>query len=446
MTAMSNVAAPPTAPCYRITGDELPALLDSFLTVEDFLHDYWGQRSIYIPGCAAKLKTLLQKSTFDIQDFRDGLLVPAGNGETVSAHGSESASDVQSVYYEQRNLAALPDLQAADRTIEDKGTLLTEGTGNSTLARFGAALKAQLRFAGELMVTQSYSGKDSGVPMHMDRSCVIVLQCEGSKRWLYSERPHLPWPAGTVAFAADGQPHYTDHDPSPWAEAACAAPGEVELREIVLSPGDVLILPAGALHSTSATSEYSISISFLFTPATFPDLLLAALRERLLASPAQRFVPALTGSGYWSGCVDEAREALSSSSVLEPELRHARAMAIAQPGERTLEAMSLDDCREVPPLQPRDKLTLSRSAPVLAARNSEGGYTLYRASQNVPMPRTWNSTLERAFQLRVFCALDLDPDALTTEDLLEGLQALRGAGFVELAGETESGPAIVRIG
>jgi len=442
---MPNVAAPPAVSGYRITGNELPTLLGATLSVEAFLNDYWGQRSIYIPGSSAKLQALLQRSTFDIRDFRDGLRVRNGHGQTVSAHGSESASDVQSVYYEQRNLAALPDLKAADRTIEDKGTLLTEGTGSSTLARFGAALKAQLRFAGELMVTQSYSGKASGVPMHMDRSCVIVVQCEGSKRWLYGERPHLSWPAGTVAFAADGAPHYTDHDPSPWAEASSAAPGEVELREIVLSPGDALVLPAGALHSTSATSEYSISISFLFTPSAFPDLLLGALRERLLASPNQRFVPASSGSGYWRQCVNEARVALSNLSLLEAELTHARAMAIAQPGERTLEAMDLNVSAEGPPLLPEDKMTFSRSSPVLAARNAEGGYTLYRASQNVPMPTTWNSTLERAFQLRVFRALDLDPETPAIEDLLEGLQALADAGFVERAVEAELGPTVVRI-
>ncbi len=93
-----------------------------------------------------------------------------------------------------------------------------------------------------------------GFAAHYDVHDVFVLQIAGQKRWLVHE-PVIPLPLRS-------QPA-TDHR----AEVEQAAGGPA-LIDGVLSPGDVLYLPRGYLHSATALGEVSAHLTVGVHPVT----------------------------------------------------------------------------------------------------------------------------------------------------------------------------------
>lgn len=124
------------------------------------------------------------------------------------------------------------------------------------------------------------SSPGAGFAMHMDAHHVFVIQLSGRKRWqvtdpaavatmfggkLAGDRPVHTWPR-------DGEP-IVDEDGEP-------IPAPTELRTIELAPGDVLYMPPGAWHTTSAlTRSMAVSLSPPRAPAL--RLVLALLEQEL---------------------------------------------------------------------------------------------------------------------------------------------------------------------
>src|SRR5262249_19597196 len=136
-------------------------------------------------------------------------------------------------------------------------TILAYNICDLRLSRLGAAFKAQLNHLGDVCVHASLSPCSFGAAAHFDKTSAFFIQCEGSRRYLVSEEPVLGWPLGSAVFAADGTGQYFDHDAEPWEEVeGVAVKG---LTEVVLEPGDVLFVPAGAVHATQAVNDYSLN-------------------------------------------------------------------------------------------------------------------------------------------------------------------------------------------
>jgi len=96
-----------------------------------------------------------------------------------------------------------------------------------------------------------------GTPLHFDAMSSMVVQSRGTKHWWVADAPGLPLPTRNCV-------------PAPGADSVMhegrllAVPSPDAMRRLVLAPGDVLLLPAGAWHCTEAGTD-SASFTFAFT-------------------------------------------------------------------------------------------------------------------------------------------------------------------------------------
>lgn len=134
------------------------------------------------------------------------------------------------------------------------------------MARLRAAIA---RETGEHVIGSAIAstGKSGALHRHYDDADLLVMQVEGSKRWLIEDRP--------VANPVAGMP-LVPRDPDAGI-----------LLDETLDPGDLLFLPAGYRHYCDVADPRSLHIAFLFYPLAIPrafDL----LRRAAMASQADR--------------------------------------------------------------------------------------------------------------------------------------------------------------
>jgi hypothetical protein len=108
-----------------------------------------------------------------------------------------------------------------------------------------------------------------GFKTHYDSHDVFALQVAGSKHWtLYDTQIELP-------LRGQGfQPE--THIPGP------------PTQELTLRAGDVFYCPRGLFHSARATDEVSLHITLGLIGKTWADVMVEAVSEACLASPAFR--------------------------------------------------------------------------------------------------------------------------------------------------------------
>ncbi|MDZ7752630.1 MAG: cupin domain-containing protein [Gammaproteobacteria bacterium] len=121
--------------------------------------------------------------------------------------------------------------------------------------------------------------RSDGFPPHFDITDVFVVQLSGAKRWTifpdYTNRIELPLPS-------------TDWDPERYTPTD-------DFTAFELTPGDVLYLPRGAMHSAACTERESMHLTISLAPATLYDLLTRALAQAADADVALRKRVAATG-------------------------------------------------------------------------------------------------------------------------------------------------------
>jgi hypothetical protein len=112
-----------------------------------------------------------------------------------------------------------------------------------------------------------------GFKTHFDTHDVFALQVSGSKHWtLYAngETPGVELPLQGQGFEPE------THIPGPVTE------------ELTLHAGDVLYCPRGVLHAARSTDEVSLHITLGLMGRTWADVMIEAISEACLASPAFR--------------------------------------------------------------------------------------------------------------------------------------------------------------
>lgn len=121
--------------------------------------------------------------------------------------------------------------------------------------------------------------RSDGFPPHFDITDVFVVQLVGAKRWKifpdYTNRIDLPLPS-------------TDWDPERYTPSD-------DFTAFEFTPGDVLYLPRGTMHSAACTERESMHLTISLAPATLYDLLTRALAQAADADVALRRRVAATG-------------------------------------------------------------------------------------------------------------------------------------------------------
>jgi hypothetical protein len=108
-----------------------------------------------------------------------------------------------------------------------------------------------------------------GFKTHYDSHDVFVLQISGTKHWTLNDT--------LIELPLHGQGFEPDQH----------VPGPVT-REFTIQPGDVLYCPRGLFHAARATDEVSLHITLGLMGKTWADVMVEAISQACLASPAFR--------------------------------------------------------------------------------------------------------------------------------------------------------------
>lgn len=127
----------------------------------------------------------------------------------------------------------------------------------------------------------------SGLPLHHDSHDQLLIQLLGEKDFTYVKGPHARHPG--LQFSPESRVH-PDFS-AIYGEALPARAEEIRERGVEtlrLKPGSCLFLPAGCFHETVDQADVCMSLSIAVRPPSRADLILSALRARLLREPAFR--------------------------------------------------------------------------------------------------------------------------------------------------------------
>ncbi|MGH9022089.1 MAG: JmjC domain-containing protein, partial [Acidimicrobiia bacterium] len=142
----------------------------------------------------------------------------------------------------------------------------------------GVAVKTFLNLAEAFDVSCYWSPAGGGFGAHFDRQSVMIVQLEGSKRWQYGARPALPAPGKN--FLATTHADEMFRRAFPWFADEPPLPQSDQLEEQLLTPGDLLYLPAGTWHRTRA-GDSSLALTLTFFHRNFASFLPAVWEELL---------------------------------------------------------------------------------------------------------------------------------------------------------------------
>jgi ribosomal protein L16 Arg81 hydroxylase len=151
-----------------------------------------------------------------------------------------------------------------------------------------------------------------GFKTHFDTHDVFALQCSGSKHWTIYENGETTG----VELPLQGQGFESERH----------IPGPV-LEEFTLNAGDVLYCPRGVLHAARSTDEVSLHITLGLMGRTWADVMIEAISEACLASPAFR---AHLPVGFASPGFDKRQAEATFAALIETFARNARLAPILE--------------------------------------------------------------------------------------------------------------------
>jgi hypothetical protein len=268
-------------------GGELQALL-SPVTPETFVHEHWGRKPLLVKGFRGKYQGFFDRATFDralASPGPEGFLQASFDKKTaVPAIGAGGPlADVASPAF-----GARPDEAQA---LHAKGATLCASQMElrvPVLARFAAAIKRQLGYIGKVSFNAYLSPASVGFNWHFDARIASTLQIEGTKRWRFSNDPAVQWPRANGVLRTDGSGRYADARAGAEAWERLAPLDLAATSEVVLEPGDLLVLPAGTWHDACGGDEGSLALNLSFTPVAYTALLGNLLDAALRADPGWR--------------------------------------------------------------------------------------------------------------------------------------------------------------
>ncbi|MEX1099933.1 MAG: cupin domain-containing protein [Bacteriovoracaceae bacterium] len=176
------------------------------------------------------------------------------------------------------NSASASTGQARKLLKEGRGLIFNDAdTESETLKKWVEELKSELGVSsltyGRSLIYAIPAGKVTDP--HFDQNINFVVQLHGTKTWWVAPNHHVENPLTRHTIGAPVDPElasYTDKMPESFPEGA---------QEFTLKPGSSLFVPRGAWHTTKASDEDTLSISFTFSAPSWIDLLSAAMRGRL---------------------------------------------------------------------------------------------------------------------------------------------------------------------
>jgi len=257
------------------------------VSLEEFRSTYWLHRPLHAVGSLSRLPELAESPLF--KDIRSALAmrchefrvdIPDQNGKQRVTH--------------QMNVSREEAFHALDRG----NTIFMGRVEEDPLPHFSNLLAAELDlplyleyYLLERLWVAFAARPSQGLHWHWDKHHLILVQVIGKKRFKIAENQFFPSPS-VPPVQYDGW----RKGMMPWLVGALGAtriePQDlpVQHEEIVLSPGDVLFMPAGTWHSAE-TLEDSLHLAYAVKVPTLPELLISHLQLMNEVSAARFHVP-----------------------------------------------------------------------------------------------------------------------------------------------------------
>lgn len=378
--------------------------------VKQFLREYWERKPLYITGHPDRFQGL-----FDLESFWRALgemrFSPDQRRMYVKAGRRLPNGDHREIPL---TAGQVPHALAMGLTVQ--GELLD--LSDERLRRLMLSVRRELGIAAQMDVGCFISPDGSGYGAHFDATAMWVMQIEGRKRWYYAPEVSVPWPRANFVPTAE--------------DRARGVHGYSEERLIcqVLSPGDVLYLPAGTWHRPEAIGQ-SVHIDITVIPSNPLELLSSVLGERLMQRPEWRHLPSAPGPDGLASARrslgDRLRELKASIDDLAPsEVARAFAARIAA---------------EPAALSPSSPGPLRRDAPLTLSQHPRFSYAVQREGEKRlllllgdsvvgSLPVEARGPVARMFRARRFTVGDVvrwDPD-YAREDVQQLLEQLLSLG------------------
>ena len=229
------------------------------LPISQFLADYFNRKPLFIRGKPKKFDFLFREDEFA---KRIGQLT-----EIRAVFANHRQAQIKAV--------AIADMLDAGATICITGMEQV----HERLAAAAKAVAAEIGYSGLVDFRAYLSPPGAGFDLHYDARVVTTLQISGSKRWWYSEELAEPFPMENSP-RRDNSPETAD----------CERPPQKDMTSVLLRPGDVLCLPAGAWHRAEADADSSLALNmaFNYSGAGAVDQIAFALSARLQRQPEWR--------------------------------------------------------------------------------------------------------------------------------------------------------------
>jgi hypothetical protein len=233
-----------------------------------------------------------------------------------------------------------------------------------------------------------------GFKTHYDSHDVFVLQITGSKHWtLYDSGDNgVELPLRGQGFKP------AEHIPGPVT------------RELTVKAGDVLYCPRGVFHSARATDEVSLHITLGVMGKTWADVMIEAMSEACLASPAFRtHLPA----GFAGPGLDIRQAEATFKSLVETFARNARLAPLLQrfaEGFVTSRRPAFDGCLaelDTPQQISLDSRVVARPHLVYLLREEGGNVVILFGPTQISLPAFTRPPLEAALSGAPFRVADL---------------------------------------
>jgi hypothetical protein len=221
-----------------------------------------------------------------------------------------------------------------------------------------------------------------GFRTHYDSHDVLVLQVAGSKHWtLYGNGTGVELPLRGQGFRP------AEHTPGPVT------------REFTVKAGDVFYCPRGLFHAARATDEVSLHITLGIMGKTWADVMIEAMSEACLASPAFRaHLPAGFASPGFDARQAEATfrsliDAFAGSAKLEPILeRFAEGFVTSR---RPAFQGCLEELDSPPPVTPESRIA-ARPHLVYLLREADETLTILFGPTAITLPAFTRPSVEAA--------------------------------------------------
>lgn len=264
---------------------DIAARIFAPLGVDELRRRYWGQQPLYLPGFAGKFDFLFDEARFHAAVQRcHAKPKPPGRFRLRALERNDESGLLLG-----RELAPAE----MDAALAAGATLCVNdiSAGDDDLAFCADELRRAIGHAGTTRFNCYRSRHGGGASLHFDRRVACTLQIAGAKRWRYSQRVALQWPRSNAQTDPRGRVHYIGLGGlEPWEQLTPVQ--ESELEEVLLSPGDLLCLPAGTWHETCSEGD-SLALNLSSGPLPFADVAQLALQTALDREPGWRSVPAI---------------------------------------------------------------------------------------------------------------------------------------------------------